>query len=295
MRRHISCSQAIRRVMFGSTVAELPTPLEREWLWAALQTLIDVRGEQTFLAAPIVLPNDEFFPDRWSPDEHGVARLAKRLLGYAGLGHLDVDVEVFTEATEVREVGLDGRAAATSHAGAAAWFAGIRGGTCLFGAEADQLGDPLGLVGAMAHEIAHAFRRSHRLEHRDRDLEEKLTDVTTIYLGFGVLTTAASARFITKHHDNLGSSYAHKRQGYLAPHEMAFMLASQLQLRGYERDIVRWFAKQVPANQAATIRAATIETTRELIANAMGFERVPDPVPPPPIQVKSWWQRLLGP
>jgi hypothetical protein len=275
-------------------VAELPKPLEREWLWAALQTLVDTRGEETFLTAPIVLPNDKFFPDRWTPDEAGVARLAGRLLDYAGLGHLGVDVEVFTEATEVREVGLDGRASATSHAGAAAWFAGIRGGTCLFGAEADQLEDALGLVGAMAHEVGHAFRRVHRLEHRDRDIEEKLTDVTTIYLGFGVLTTASAARFITKSHDNLGSSYAHKKQGYLAAHEMAFMLASQLQLRGYDPATVKYFAKQLPANQAAVVRAAVAETSRDLVANAMGFDRVPDAVAPPAIEARSWWQRLLG-
>jgi len=274
-------------------MAELPAPLEREWLWAALQTLVDARGEEPFLRSPIVLPDDKFFPDRWSADERGVARLAKRLLGYAGLGHLEVEVQLFTEQTEVREVGLDGRAAATSHVGAAAWFAGIRGGTCLFGAESDQLDDPIGIVGAMAHEIGHAYRRSFRLEHRDRTIEEKLTDVTTIYLGFGLLTTAASARFITAHHDNMGSSYAHKRQGYLAPYEMAFMLASQLALRGYDARTVRALIKSLPANQSATVRAAIAGTSRALIANAMGFERVPEPTVPPLLE-KSFWQRLLG-
>ena len=275
-------------------MAELPAPLEREWLWAALQTLIDARGEQMFLTAPILCPTDRDFPDRWTPDEAGVARLAERLLDHAGLGHLGVDVEVSTEPTEVREVGLDGRAAAWSHAGAAAWFAGIRGGVCKFGAEADQLEDALGLVGSMAHEVAHAFRRMHRLEHRDRDMEEKLTDVTTIYLGFGVLTTASATRFITKHHDNLGSSYAHKKQGYLAGHEMAFMLASQLALRGYDRGVIGAFAKYVPANQRATIKATVAEHTREIIANGLGFDVVPEPSPPPAIEARSWWQRLFG-
>ncbi|MEO7091598.1 MAG: hypothetical protein ABI175_00015, partial [Polyangiales bacterium] len=262
-------------------MAALPAPLEREWLWAALQTLIDARGEEQFLTAPILLPTDEHFPDRWTPDEQGVARLAKRLLAHVGLGQLGVDVRVFTDPTEVREVGLDGKAASTSHVGAAAWFAGIHGGVCEFGAESDQLEDPVGIVGAMAHEIGHAFRRSHRIEHRDRDIEEKLTDVTTIYLGFGVLTTAASARFLTRHHDNLGSSYAHKRQGYLAWDAMAFMLASQLQLRGYDEATVKWFAKHLPSNQAATVRAAVHETTRELIANAMGFDELPAVSPCP--------------
>lgn len=274
-------------------MVDLPNHLEREWLWAALQTLIESRGEAPFLTAPIILPNDTYFPDRWAPDKRGVGRLAKRLLGYAGLGQLDVEVEVFSEPTEVREVGMNGLASRTSHVGAAAWFKGIRGGTCLFGAEADQLEDPVGLVGAMAHEIGHAFRRSHMLEHRDRDMEEKLTDVTTIYLGFGMLTTAAAARFVTRHHDNLGSSYAQKKQGYLAAYEMAFMLASQLQLRGYDEATVRWYARQLPANQAAVVRAAYRETTRDLIANAMGFDHVPPPSSPPSIPV-PWWRKLIS-
>ncbi len=274
-------------------MAQPPSPLEREWLWSALATVITARGEAPFLTAPILLPDDACFPDRWTPDAAGVQRLAKRLLAYAGLPQLEVDVEMFTGETDVREVGLDGRASATSHAGAAAWFAGIRNGRCQFGAETDQLGDPGGLVGAMAHEIAHAFRRTYRLEHRDREIEEKLTDVTTIYLGFGVLTTTASARFMTQHHANLGSSYSHKRQGYLAGEAMAFMLGSQLQVRGYDAETIRWYAKHLPANQAAALRASVRETSRELVANGLGFERAPDPSPLPE-RPRSWWRRLFG-
>ena len=33
----------------------LPTPMQREWLWAALQTLVDRRGAARLLEAPIVL------------------------------------------------------------------------------------------------------------------------------------------------------------------------------------------------------------------------------------------------
>jgi hypothetical protein len=50
----------------------LPTPLEREWLAAALETLIAARGEDTFLTAPLLLPEDRFFPDRFTPDAAGV-------------------------------------------------------------------------------------------------------------------------------------------------------------------------------------------------------------------------------
>lgn len=108
---HLDDDRRARTIATGScgslalrcaVVELLPDTLERQWLWAALRTLIDVRGEEHLLSAPILLPSDEWFPDRWTPDEYGVARLAKRLLGYAGLGHLEVGVRLFIGATEVR-------------------------------------------------------------------------------------------------------------------------------------------------------------------------------------------------
>jgi hypothetical protein len=267
----------------------LPTPLEREWLWAALEALFERRGAEAFLHAPLVLPTDHFFPDRWSPDVDGVRALAERLLGYAGLGQLTVALELFTEDEHVEEFGPDGKPAKWSHTGAAAWFAGIGGATCYFGVASGKLADPMGLVAAMAHEVAHAFRNLHRLEHRDRDHEEKLTDITTVYLGFGVLTTAASARFTTRSHDNLGSSWSHQSQGYLTPAQMSFLLATQLLIRGADVATTRAVAKQLPSNQAAMLRTALREIDRDAVANVLGLADLP-PAPPP----VPWWRRLFA-
>lgn len=267
--------------------------LEREWLWSALESVIVKRGESTFLEAPIVLPSDRFFPDRFTPDERGVTAIAERLLEYAGLGHLDVSVELYDEEEEVRELGLDGKASKWSHDGTAAWFAGIDRGTCLYGARRQGLRDPLGLVASMAHETAHAFRRSYRLEHDNRAHEEKLTDVTTVYLGFGVLTTATTARYESRVHDNLGNEYSHTRQGYLSPGAMSFLLATQLVLRGYDTRTQRFFAKHLPANQRALVLAAAKQIDRPRVADVLGYDTVPA-VQASPLPPATWWQRLLG-
>lgn len=272
----------------------LPDPLEREWLLAALETLIEARGEAPVLSAPLLFADARSFPDRWSPDTAGVAALATRLLRHAGLAHLEVSIETFEEERDVDTVGLDGKAASWSHAGAAAWFAGIRGTTCLFGIEVSKLGDALGVVAAMAHEVGHAYRAAHRLERRDRDLEERLTDVTTVYLGFGVLTTAASERFTTHSRDDLGSSYLHQRQGYLAPHELGFLLGAQLQLRGYDPATIKAIARCLPANQAAAVHAAVRELDRATVADQLGFTAPPAAQRPPELLPRSWWQRLFG-
>ena len=267
----------------------LPAPLEREWLWSALESLLAKRGEAVFVEVPLVLPTDEFFPDRWTADERGVAALAQRLLGFAALQHLTATVEIFDEEHEIDEVGLDGNAAKWSHAGAAAWFAGIELGRCRFGCERRKLRDPLGLVASLAHEVGHAFRRAHRLEHRDRDHEEKLTDVTTVYLGFGVLTTAAAARSYSQQVGNTGMQWGHQRQGYLAPEAMSFLLATQLVLRGYDSRTVRWLGKHLPANQRAYVREAMQAIDRERVADVLGYEAVPA-MQASPAPAKPWWQ-----
>ena len=56
---------------------------------------------------------------------------------------------------------------------------------------------------------------------------------------------------------------------------------------------MRWYAKQLPANQAATVRAACAELTPAQVADAMGFDQVPAPTPPPP-RPAPWWRRWLG-
>ena len=271
---------------------DLPTPLQREWLWSALESVIQRRGEAHFMKSPLVIPDDSCFPDRWTRDASGVGTIAKRLLAYANLSHLDVTVEMYEEEADVQELGLDGKASKWSHDGTAAWFAGIEGGRARFGANQSKLDDPLGLVATMAHECAHAFRRAHRLEHRDRDHEEKLTDVTTVYLGFGILTTATTARFTSRVYGTTGSAWSHQRQGYLSPGEMSLLLATQLVLRGYAPAAIRAYVKHLPANQRSLVQRAIDELDRAQIADVLGFDAVP-PAEEAPIDAKPWWRKLF--
>jgi hypothetical protein len=230
----------------------LPPEDEREHLLDALADLVDARGFAHFVGAPIVRPEVEFFPDVWTPDAIGVHRLAERLLRYAGLDELRVAVEIFAEG-EVPPG--DPLVRSERHQGAAAWFAGIHDGVALFGANVQQLGDPLGVTAAMAHEAAHAFRCAHALEVDDLLTEEQLTDLTTVYLGFGVLTTKSTVRHRSENVDGTPwvSRFERTMLGYLAPQSMAFLLACQVALRGED---VRAIAKELEANQARYLENA---------------------------------------
>jgi hypothetical protein len=201
-----------------------------------------------------VFPSEEFFPDRWTPDAFGIRRLALRLLRYAGLSNLEVMVDIFEEERDV-ELDPSGRVRSMRHRGAAAWFAGIEDDVCFFGTEVAQLGDPLGVVAAMAHEIAHAFRRYHGLEVPDRAEEELLTDLTTVYLGFGILTTNASSRHRSSG-DFSVTMWSHQSLGYLPAQALGFLLGAWSSARGLDNAKVREIAAALETNQAADFRAA---------------------------------------
>jgi hypothetical protein len=235
-------------------MTDLLTADESAWLLDALAELIDACGSDTFLSAPILEPTPRHFPDVFQPSDGGVRVLLKRFMSYAGLGGLEVDVDTFSQPDEVHRLDARGAAAAWGHDGTAAWFAGIsEDGCCHFGVAEERIGEPDVLVGTLCHEVAHAWRAVHAVGVADRDAEERLTDVTTMYLGFGLLTTNAAHRY--RQGGELGGTetvtrWSHARAGYLPAQAMSFLLAAQVKARG-----LGWLARSRLAGRLETNQA----------------------------------------
>jgi hypothetical protein len=265
----------------------LPDPAERENLLDQLAALIALEGAEAFLTGAIIEPSDRSFPDPWTPDADGVERLIRRLLGYAGLAQLDLTIELDRFSDAQGEVLSDGSAG--GHSGTAAWFAGIRGGVCAFGVDTHQLHDPVGLIGTLAHEVAHAYRSAYDLRDADHAIEERLTDLTTIYLGFGILTVNASQRFESGRQGAGGSWYRHSERGYLAMQAMSFLLAAQNVARG---DPPAPIARALAPNQRACFKAACKQLgARDALLARLGVQ----PLEPPPRseipRPRGWFRR----
>jgi hypothetical protein len=215
----------------------LPTPSRRTFIVRALETLRRQRGDASFVKGRIFEPGDRDFPDRWEASEAGVAALTRRILRHADLAWLDADVAGFRRAGGGRDLAVGNRVASYQHEGVAAWYAGIDDETsrCLFGVDLDGLDEGASVVGTMCHEVAHAYRDVHDVAVDDRTTEEHLTDLTTVFLGFGVLTTNASYTYRSEGIAGAsmrGHRWSHQKRGYLSPAEMAYALAYQIGLRG---------------------------------------------------------------
>jgi hypothetical protein len=246
------------------------------------------RGAAPLLAGPIE-PSDDYFPDAYAPSLDGARVVAERLLGYAGLGHLRCGVGL-GEALETRssstESTVGGTASHSSRGGAAAWFAGIDGNTCHFGVEPGALHDPDSLVASLAHEVAHAFRAFHGLASASRVDEEQATDVTTVYLGFGIFTTNAADRLRTSGGvEGVMTVWRSSRQslGYLPPQAFAFLLAAQAIARDSDRAELRRVRSRLETNQAASFEAAVriFRRERTRLLQSLGLEVTCRGTPPP--------------
>ena len=212
------------------SAGDLPSPSAQRWLLKRLGELIQARGYERFLESPLREPSAQDFPDRWTPDVDGVRAMLQRLLLYAGLGMHQVDLQTTGTVNPVALVQESGGAALQT----AAWFAGSDGQRLRFGCNLASLQDPEQLAGILAHEVSHAYRHHHGLDDMASEAEEEsLTDLTTVFLGFGILTTniAGMAQGTLSERRSVGT----RDKGYLSALEMAFLLAAQVVARGADR------------------------------------------------------------
>ncbi len=231
----------------------LPSPEERQWLTDALRDLLARQGGGLLDAAPLVEPTNEWFPEKWASTVVHGHRLAQRLMHYAGLGELRVFLSAYEPSSKVGEE-------TPWDAGTAGWFAGIRERRAYFGLHVREFNDPEAAAGVLAHEVAHAWRRHHGLVVDDRDDEEPLTDLTTVVLGFGILSTNNTDRYRSSGNWS-ETRWSMSSAGYLSPQAMSWLLAVWCAARG-EAGERRAIERHLEPNQRSYFRAGLEELDR---------------------------------
>ncbi|WP_051367828.1 hypothetical protein [Hamadaea tsunoensis] len=214
-------------------------PQEQVWIEESLDWLVREFGEPA-LRGQLILPTDDFFPGTYTgsvDDLRRVVEFVRRRMG----------VDPTTFAVELSEPddpapGLPG-AYRTSRSAAGEYR--IQNGLGVISIDIRQLARPMALVATIAHEFCH-----HRLlgEGRiapDRRDHEPLTDLATIFFGFGIFAANAALQF------GAGSSgWQASRLGYLTEPMFGYGLAYHAHLRD---DPVAW-SSHVDTNPRAYLR-----------------------------------------
>lgn len=236
---------------------QLPAPDRREWLLDRLADLVAKVGVEPLVSWPLIEPDTRFFPDPWRPtSDASIVRLLRRLLWYAGLDGLDVALNVVDEPDRAQNHRYLAPPAGKE---TVAWYAGIDDNRCFFGVYRARLTSGDAFVAAMAHEVAHVYRHVNALEVPNRDAEEELTDLTTVFLGTGVLSTNAAYRYRSEASAGgltQGHQWQHQRLGYLGFESLAFLLAARGIVAGWSKRERQRVASQLEATQRESFLAA---------------------------------------
>ncbi len=212
------------------------------------------RGTEALLRAPLLAPIPDHFPDRWSGDVLSVRRVVRRLAHYAGLNLERVRVRPW-------RADADGNLPAGGPAVAAegnVWFRGVDAdGTLNFGVDVQQVDNPEITASASARAVAHAWLASAEPAIRvDPSRLQLAIDVTTVVLGFGVLTTQAAIAHHVGASSGMSSQRKTTRLGVAGPVSMAFLLALHCTLRNVGPRAQRQIASLLRPNPATFFEAS---------------------------------------
>lgn len=204
--------------MFGWFRAAAKCPVEpaaRQWIDERWDWLTRQFGRNRLRAGAVVLPIAEFFPDPYEGTEECVRRMLDRVCGYMDVDPGIVELSLFRDRNPVRTE--------KGHNGAVGYYH-PDGDQFRVWIEAGQLGDPLAVVATMAHELGHVHLLGHGRISEEADDHEPLTDLLTVFLGLGVITSNSVIR--EKYWDvGHSSGWQMGRHGYLGMSEYGYALA----------------------------------------------------------------------
>jgi hypothetical protein len=203
-------------------------PCAKAWVEKRLLWLHEQFADSAFSTRPLVLPTAEFFPDPYDGSPETVRKMLDRVCGYMDVPTKDVALRLVSKAGKLGLVNSAGQQLAD-----AAGTYQERGGGFLIRIDTCELGEPMGLVGTMAHELAHAKLLGERRIRRDVYDNELLTDLTVVFFGLGI--------FLANSPRNWDSAYTNwpgtdlKKPEYMTPPMYAHALAHLAWFRREQR------------------------------------------------------------
>jgi len=213
---------------------------ERLWIDEGFRRLEKMLGRSRLLEATVILPDDEHFPDSYDKTPAAAEKLFQRICAYMQVDRSRIDLDVFPDETEeLREI-------LPYWSGNSNGCAGLYAATepseqkrpredehMLIALKSSLLKDPLPLVATIAHELGHVILLGGKLMDRTPD-HEPLTDLLTVFLGFGIFTANSSAHF-TQYRDAGRHGWSMRRLGYLRQEVFGYALARFADERGEKK------------------------------------------------------------
>ncbi len=214
--------------MFRSR-ARLPvSPEQQEWIEESFKLLIRLFGEDWVKNAPLVLPNKQFFNREWVNTEDWARYAFGTVCELMQVQRGRIDLHFQRDGwEELRQAGLP----VGWTRGAAGLYRQIPEAEGPSSAEItikhSLINEPESMVATMSHELAHVLLLGDGKIDRDMERMEPLTDLMTVFSGFGIFT-ANSAHV----HRSNSRGWHVSNKGYLNQREYGYAMAVWAWQRG---------------------------------------------------------------
>ena len=204
-------------------------PAAKAWVEERLEWLAEEFDDSAFSGRRIVLPKPGFFPDPYNRSEKAVRRLLDRVCEYMDVIPELVSLSLTEELGQIGLVNeggqyLPGAPAGTYEEGEREFIIRIN--------EA-EMHDPMGLVGTIAHELAHVRLLGESRIMSDAFDNEVLTDLTVVHFGLGIFLANSPRNWDSQYGKWPDTDIA--KPEYMTPPMFGWALAHLAWFRGEER------------------------------------------------------------
>ena len=206
-------------LFFGRFDFQSPlTDEQRQWIDDRFDWLQNEFGIGR-LNGEVYLPNEKFFPDPYVPAIDGAESLLNRVCTYMSIDRSRLELKLFTRDTSYSDI----KTPSQQFAGAAGVFE-PGDSTITIWLEQSMLNNPESLISTIAHELGHVLLLADNRYSRENEDHERLTDLMTVFFGFGVFSANSS---LVEENWRVGnvSGWSIGTMGYLSLAEYAYALA----------------------------------------------------------------------
>ncbi|WP_350276939.1 hypothetical protein [Kribbella sp. HUAS MG21] len=197
--------------------------VEQLWIDENLAWFVTEFGDR-ILRRPVVLPERSFLPAGYSGSEEDVRAVFRILCERLEVPADRVRLDLEPEETDELAASLPMLEYSTSGA-AGHWRQ--RDGATVVTVELRQAARPVALVATMVHELGHERLLGEGRIDVDRRDGEPLTDLFSVFFGFGIFSANAAFEF-----HRTDTHYGTSRLGYLTEAMYGYALARYAWLRG---------------------------------------------------------------
>jgi hypothetical protein len=197
------------------------TPEKAQWLESSFDFLGSLFGEDWVVNAPLVLPNAEFFPREYEATEEWGTYAFDRVRELMRVPEDGLFLEFTPDpADELRDAGVQLTGRTSGALGLHQSLQSDEGAGAHITILKSLLKEPEKMVATMSHELAHVLLLGGGKITRDHPRMEPLTDLMTVFSGFGIFTANAAFEYRSGMR-----GWRVSRAGYLTEQEFGYALA----------------------------------------------------------------------